>query len=377
MRTVVFIFLFFTLYQSVYALRINEIYPAPPQGNFEWVELYNESDQVINLLDFELTDETGKTLFFATNSAQVHSYITATSSGVLNNSGDTVILKTTSGNEMERVIYPANIDSTHSYTFCEKTLWTVQTATQGSENIPCITASPTPTVLSTIVPTQMFTPTPTPYIQIQNIYLNEFMPNPSDGPEWVELYNGNDTDVSLTNWYIDDAENAGSSPYLFSVSIGKKSFATVQLKSAMLNNTGDTVRLLDPLKQEVDTINYTASEEDKSISKQVSGAWCTTNATHGYENDDCISVDTAIATKISPTPSKEPPAISTRNSNHSYPAITLSLKYVKKSNQQANTPYVLGASTAQLPSLFYFFALLSCASSCVSGSLFALQFKRK
>lgn len=378
MRLLVFIFLFFSLCKSVYALRINEIYPAPQQGSFEWVELYNESDQSVNLLDFVLTDETGKTLVFATNSAQTHGYIMATSSGVLNNSGDTVLLKTVSGTELERIIYPANIDATHSYTFCEDTLWTVQTATQGSENISCLAPTSVPTLVPTTVPTLMSTPTPTLYAQVQNISINEFMPNPSDGPEWVELYNGNDVNVTLINWYIDDAENTGSTPYTFSVSIEKNSLATIPLKTAMLNNNGDTVRLLNTLKQQVNTTSYTISEEDKSISKQKDGTWCTANATQGYENDNCINtITTALTTKISPTPSVQSAAISIHNSAHIYPSVTLSLQYVKKSNDQTNTPHVLGASTTQLPSLFYFFAVLSCASSCVSSGLFALHFKRK
>jgi len=382
MRTLVYIFLFLVLCKSVYALRINEIYPAPQQSNFEWVELYNESDQIINLLNFELTDETGKTLIFATESAQAHSYVTATSSGVLNNSGDTVILKTTSENELERVTYPANIDATHSYTFCENTLWTVQNITLGSENSSCISPIPTPTLQPTIVPISTNAPSPTPNIQIQNIYINEFIPNPSEGPEWIELYNDNDSDLMLSNWYIDDVADAGSSPYLFTISINKHAYATIQLKSAMLNNSGDRVRLLDTQKQEVDTTSYNTSLEDKSVSKQKDGAWCITNMSSGYENNECLVTATVTPSsiRVSPTIHKQPNPTSletTQNRPKQYPVVTLSLAYTKAHNKTTPVPQVLGISSAAFPPVFYFFSLLSLASSCVSGSLFALQFRHE
>src|SRR5689334_18891591 len=40
---------------------------------------------------------------------------------------------------------------------------------------------------------------PTPQILI-----NEFMPRPSSGSEWVELFNPNPVDIDLSGWKIDD-----------------------------------------------------------------------------------------------------------------------------------------------------------------------------
>ena len=377
MRLLVFTLLFLALCKSVYALRINEIYPAPQQGSFEWVELYNESDQAINMLDFVLTDETGKMLIFATSSAQTHSYITATSSGVLNNSGDTVLLKTLSGTELERVLYPANIDATHSYTFCADTLWTVQTATEGTVNTSCLSPTLTPTLVPTNMPTPTNQPSPTPEAPIQNIFINEYMPNPSYGSEWVELYNGNSENVTLTNWYIDDTENAGSSPYMFSISIEKYGFTTVQLKSSMLNNSGDSVRLLNSSKQESNATAYTSSTENKSISKQKNGSWCITEESSGYENFECMNTNITSAVNTSPSPTVQLLKSEVSALPHAYPIVTLSLQFSSQSQQHQSIPHVLGVQTAQLPQLFYFFVLLSCMSACVSGSLFALHFKRE
>lgn len=379
MRIFLFTFLFFILCTPAYGLKINEIYPAPLQGSFEWVELYNESDQTINLLEYVLTDETGKSLVFATQSASAQSYIIATSSGVLNNAGDTAILKTNSGILLEQVLYPANIDSQQSYSFCENTLWTIQTATQGTTNTSCRT----PTLTPTVEPTNKPTPAPTsesspiPTTPIQNVFINEYMPNPSDGPEWVELYNGNDADIMLADWYIDDAENAGSSAYMFSVLIEKYGFAIIQLKSSMLNNTGDSLRLLNSSKQEINTTTYTASTENKSISKQKNGSWCVAEESSGYENFECFNTNVTNTANISPSPTVQLLKSEVSALPHAYPIVTLSLQFSSQSKQHQSIPRVLGAQTAQLPQLFYFFALLSCVSACVSGSLFALHFKRE
>jgi hypothetical protein len=34
------------------------------------------------------------------------------------------------------------------------------------------------------------------------ILINEFMPRPSSGPEWVELFNPNPVDIDLSGWKI-------------------------------------------------------------------------------------------------------------------------------------------------------------------------------
>jgi hypothetical protein len=42
------------------------------------------------------------------------------------------------------------------------------------------------------------------------ILINEFMPKPSSGAEWVELYNPNPFDVDIGGWKIDDDTIGGS-----------------------------------------------------------------------------------------------------------------------------------------------------------------------
>jgi len=98
---------------------------------------------------------------------------------------------------------------------------------------------PTPTVPTNPTPTAQQT-------SYDNIYISEAMVAPNVGEyEWVELYNGNDFDVTLTDWYIDDIANAGSSPKMITIRLGAKKYGIVELPSGIYNNSGDSVRLLD------------------------------------------------------------------------------------------------------------------------------------
>jgi len=89
---ILFLFLFFS--SKIFAeLRLNEIYPAPPLGEDEWIELYNDEDRVIDVSKYQILDLAGNKIKISTTSALPFSFILATSSSVLNNNGDTVYLK--------------------------------------------------------------------------------------------------------------------------------------------------------------------------------------------------------------------------------------------------------------------------------------------
>jgi hypothetical protein len=105
-------------------------------------------------------------------------------------------------------------------------------------------------------------------ISYDNIYISEAMVNPVTGEkEWLEIYNDNDFPVSLKNWYIDDLENAGSSPKIFSLEISAKSYGVFNLSSSMFNNDGDSVRLLDFNKNLKDDFEYEKSEQGKTLGR--------------------------------------------------------------------------------------------------------------
>jgi len=153
-----------------------------------------------------------------------------------------------------------------------------------------------PTPIPTLTPAQTFFPTPTAYptptsISYSSIYLSEVMVNPLSGEkEWVEIYNDNDFEVFLNNWYIDDVENAGATPKKFSLTVSPKSYAVIEFSSAIFNNDGDQVRLLDFNKSEKDSFEYSQSMAGKSWGRVDfnSDSWCLQEPTKNQPNGSCL-----------------------------------------------------------------------------------------
>lgn len=113
----------------------------------------------------------------------------------------------------------------------------------------------------------------------QMVVLNEFLPRPSgvaygfdfgndssDMPqgEWVELYNNSTEAVDLTGWYIRDATDGDGNKTNItalntapaSTTIAGKGWLVVYMNKAILNNTGDTVRLFNDGDVLVDSHSY-------------------------------------------------------------------------------------------------------------------------
>ena len=155
---------------------------------------------------------------------------------------------------------------------------------------PTVTESPT----TTNVP-----PTPTPTtsgedFSYDNLYISEVMPAPSPGnPEWIEIYNANDFDVILVDWYIDDSANGGTTPKKISVNIPKKSYITIDFSASLFNNAGDSARLLDSSEIEKDYINYGEAETDYSFGRNdfSNHTVCVQLPTKAATNGTCIQVD--------------------------------------------------------------------------------------
>lgn len=305
----VFLIIFFFLISKkvLSDLKINEIYPAPSSGDEEWVEIYNDGGKEIDLSLYSLSDATGKKIVFATNSAAPFSFVLATASGVLNNTGpETIYLKDKNNNVLEIASYSSSFDANKSMIKCPDGSgnWYLSFfVTKGYSNeqgcliltpalLPTFTPIPTPS--SMVLPSPTFSPneTPTPsLISYENIYLSEVMVSPKTGEkEWVEIYNDNDFLVELKNWYIDDIENAGSSPKLFTTILDKKSYKVIELSSSIFNNDGDWVRLLDFNKREKDGFEYSHSETGKTFGRIsfFSDQWCLQESSKGEKNNSCL-----------------------------------------------------------------------------------------
>lgn len=89
-------------------LKINEIFPAPENGN-EWVELYNSGSEIINLSGIFICDDSSSTSSCKTSSSTINPQnfllINLNTNRYLNNDGDTVRLLDPSENLLDQIIY--------------------------------------------------------------------------------------------------------------------------------------------------------------------------------------------------------------------------------------------------------------------------------
>jgi len=222
---------------------------------------------------------------------------------------------------------------------------------------PTITPSPTPEPKLTITPTKgSEDPTPTlpaavlteaDSISYDNIYLSEVMVNPPTGEkEWVEIYNNNDFSVSLKDWHIDDIENSGSSPKMFSLEIDKKSYAVFDLSSSIFNNNGDSIRLLDFNKSTKDDLEYKLTEQGKTLGRTNfdSDDFCIQEPSKNFANNPCID---STPTPLLPTQSGFSGLTSTKTVQTKMPIIsgreTRPLQYISPISYKP-PPDVLGIS---------------------------------
>ncbi len=186
------------------------------------------------------------------------------------------------------------------------------TQTPTSSPTPSLTPTTYPTIIQpSVTPTTTVLPTPTTVQTYDNIFISEAMVYPETGEhEWIELYNNNDFPVSLTNWYLDDGENTGSTPRPFTLSIEAKIYNTVELSSSIFNNDTDQVRLLDSSKVQKDSFEYSDPIQGKSLGRigLESDSFCVQEATKNLLNSSCINptpqpTKMTSSQKISPTTS--------------------------------------------------------------------------
>ncbi len=134
-----------------------------------------------------------------------------------------------------------------------------------------------------------------------SIIINEFMPAPASGSEWVELFNPTLESIDLSGWQVDDIEG-GSAPVTIAPGtvILAEGYVVVEVGSR-LNNTGDMVRLLDPTGVIVDEFEFPATQSGMVWARDEEREWVLYSiATPGEENQ--FDPEPTPILTISPTP---------------------------------------------------------------------------
>lgn len=146
-----------------------------------------------------------------------------------------------------------------------------------------------------------------PYSIHAQIIINEFMPNPESGNEWVELYNNSNTQIDLSNYAIDDILNGGEKEISLKGSIAPNSYLKIDLGNRYLNNDSDEINLIK--KEEC---HYITNFKYSSTIKGYSYARCpditgdfvllgSDSATPGDLNN-CASITPNLSLTPIPTP---------------------------------------------------------------------------
>jgi len=111
-----------------------------------------------------------------------------------------------------------------------------------------------------------------PPIIIDNIIINELLPNPegSDDYEWIELKNENENIISLENFYLEDNSDK---KYIFSLNdfpnldINDYFVLERSVSGISLNNFDEIISLFNNAGEKIDEFSYSESRENYSWSR--------------------------------------------------------------------------------------------------------------
>ncbi|MEI6326702.1 MAG: lamin tail domain-containing protein [Candidatus Roizmanbacteria bacterium] len=316
---------------------INEVFANPPDDQPEWVELFNGSDYIVDLKGWLLDDiENGGSSPVPLTGIIGSNQLMAIDmpKTIFNNTSDSVRLIDDQGVVVELFLYDhTDVGMSWAKPYPEASIYCVQSPTRGLTNYACTAITGT-SISRTTSTTPTLTPTPTPTVVTpDSIVLSEIFPQPSgDDNEWIEIFNNADQEVQLRDWYIDDVSNGGSAPRIFSMNIAPQSFGVIEFTQQFLNNSGDTVQLLNPQKNVVESFTYADSQESLSIAKSNvrDMAWCLQLPSRGVANGTCIAP--------SPTPTRHP-------TSTPHPTVTPRIGVTKNTT----TSSVLGKSIQLIP----------------------------
>jgi DNA/RNA endonuclease YhcR with UshA esterase domain len=250
---------------------INEFLPNPshPEEK-EWIELFNKTDNNFDLTDWKIYDGTNKEIAPLSGNILAKSFLVLElSSARLNNGGDIIILKNNQGTIIDQVTYgnwddgnlednaptPQQGNSLARKTDGQDTDIDNQdfretiTPTKGTSNLitrPNNTQPPIDNSSNNNF-NNNFSPS--------EIVINEFLPNPTEGKEWIEIYLNKEREINLEGWKILDGTGKVILNLKGIVSPASRIIA-FDLDSSRLNNDGDLIVLKAPDGTIIDQVAY-------------------------------------------------------------------------------------------------------------------------
>jgi hypothetical protein len=190
------------------------------------------------------------------------------------------------------------------------------------------------------------------------VHINELLPSP-DGPdkgnEWIEIFNGGDA-LNLSGWQITDVLGK-TQAYSFpqETIIKNNDFLVLpgSLTKITLNNDGDSVLLINPAGETIDSISFEKSPQGKSYGK-INNEWTWSSL---------------------PTPGKQNiPPDSKNNSRNT--SSSIDYPKIEKSTSPIKTKGLASVYQA-IPKFNFSFILLFAFSLSVFSGMFFILFKKR
>ncbi|MCL5784635.1 MAG: lamin tail domain-containing protein [Patescibacteria group bacterium] len=155
-----------------------------------------------------------------------------------------------------------------------------------------------------------------------NLLLNEILPHPSAGADWIEIYNAGDSTLDLTNWGIADSTSDIKN---LTGNIPPHGFVVLEVTNR-LNNSGDSVYLKDSNKTVIDSYTYTNDPGmDKSFVRIPDGGNWTIIDQSSKGNPNPTFVDVSPTDQQSPLlPSPTPTDFPTPSPTKTQPDFSIS-----------------------------------------------------
>ena len=286
--------------------------------NDEWLELYNNTENPINLDGWQLVaqDGTPKITLAGTIPANGFYLLERTNddtvpgisadkiyTGALENSGENLKLYDNLNNVIEEVNcsagWFAGLGKPEYKTMERKTDNNWQTS-QNSGGTPRAKNSVTqqveqlpekPQVAEETTKTVGVEPQQTQQITYPlGIIINEILPSPKgqdEKEEWIEIFNQNNFEIDLSNWQITDIEGKTTTfTFLAGTKITPNGFLVLfrPTTKITLNNDGDGLNLIQPDGKIIDSVSYEKAPLDQSYNRIDSDWTWSTVLTPGKAN---------------------------------------------------------------------------------------------
>jgi DNA/RNA endonuclease YhcR with UshA esterase domain len=271
---------------------INEFVSDPVDGQEEWVELYNNTDQEIDLTNWKIEEGSGAQTNLSGVISPKDFFVIEKIKGYLNNPGDIIKLIDPNGKIIDQVVYgnwdDGNKGDNASTTTDPNSIARVVDGQDTDRDNLDFKVSTIPTKGQ---PNKFSEEKEYPF----GVIINEILPNPKGDDsenEFIELKNITNQEIDLDGWKIEDVSGIKfiiSSKNLISTKISAKGFFVIYRKDSKiaLNNSGnETIKLYQPNDNLVDLVSYSGSvAEDISYAKDEKNDWFwSTSVTPNQEN---------------------------------------------------------------------------------------------